>query len=61
MTRDDVYSMFGPKLLEAIALIIKDEINTLRAEHSLPDRTNQQILNAIEAKLETLSDYDWME
>ena len=39
---------------------IKDEINLLRAEHSLPARTNQQIIDAIDAKLATLSKYNWM-
>ena len=60
MVREELYRMFGPKLVEAVALVIKDEINLLRAEHSLPERTNQQIIDAIETKLGTLSDYDWM-
>jgi hypothetical protein len=49
-TRKDVYEHFGPQLIEALALVIKDEINILRAQHSLPDRSNQQILDAIDAK-----------
>lgn len=60
MTRAELYRRFGPKIVEAVVLIIKDEINLLRAEHNLPERTNQQIIDAIETKLETLSDYDWM-
>lgn len=60
MTREEVYHKFGPELLEAIVLIIKDEINILRDEAGLPERTNQQILNAIETKLGTLDKYDWM-
>ena len=61
MTRDELYSMFGPKLMEAIALIIKDEINILRAQHGLADRTNQQIIDALETKLGSITNYDWME
>lgn len=60
MTREDLYRMFGPKLVEAVVLVIKDEINLLRVEHGLPERTNQQIVDTIETKLGTLSDYDWM-
>lgn len=59
-TRKDLYRKFGPLLVEAIVLIIKDEINLLRVECSLPERTNQQMINAIETKLEILSKYDWM-
>lgn len=61
MTREDLYRMFGPKLVEAVILVIKDEINLLRAEHSLPERTNEQIVDAVGTKLGTLSDYDWMD
>ena len=61
ITREDLFRQFGPLELEALALIIKDEINILRAEHSLPARTNQQIMDAMETKLATLSKYDWME
>lgn len=60
MTREELYRMFGPKLVEVLVLIIKDEINILRAEHSLSARTDQDLINAIETKLGTLSDYDWM-
>lgn len=59
-TRQSLYRQFGPKLLEAIVLVIKDEINLLRAEHGLAERTNQQLVNALQAKLDTLEDYDWM-
>lgn len=61
ITREELYRMFGPKLLEAIVLIIKDEINLLRAELNLSARTDQQIIDAIETKLGILSDYDWMD
>lgn len=58
--RDDLYIKFGPKLIEAVVLVIKDEINILRQQHGLPDRTNQQLISAIDAKLADANDYDWM-
>lgn len=61
ITREKLYQMFGPLLIEAIVLIIKDEINILRTNASLPERTNQQIIDAIEAKLATLQKYNWMD
>ena len=60
ITRADLYKKFGPLELEAIVLIIKDEINILRQIAELQPRTNQQILDAIGNKLETLEEYDWM-
>ena len=51
------FSYFGPKVIEAIVLIMKDEINLLRVQHELPERTNQQIIDAISNKLVELSDY----
>lgn len=59
--RQQLYRKFGPKLLEAIVMVIKDEINLLRAQHSLPARTNQQLIDAIDTKLADVNDYDWME
>lgn len=38
-------------LLKAFALLVLDELNTLRAEHGLPQRTPQQLVNAIKNKL----------
>lgn len=60
MTREELYRKFGPKLVEAIALIIKDEINILRTNASLSERTDQQIIDAIETKLTAMEDYSWM-
>lgn len=59
-TRHELYQKFGPMLIEALVLIIKDEINILRQEIGLSERTDQQILNAIDNKLETLPEFDWM-
>jgi hypothetical protein len=58
--RDQLYKKFGPVLVEAIVLIIKDEINILREEHGLEPRTNQQLINTIKNKLDSLSLYDWI-
>lgn len=60
-TREELYRKFGPLIIEAVVLIIKDEINVLRSLHGLPERTNQQIIDAIDAKLTTLTKYYWME
>ena len=59
-TRKELYRHFGPLLLEALVLIIRDEINILRAEAGLSSRTNQQIMDALETKLSTLVPHDWM-
>jgi len=61
MTREELYQKFGPMLLEAIVLIIRDEINILRGQHGLPERTNEQIINAISDKLSSLTTYRWMD
>ena len=60
MTREDLYKHFGPLLIEAIVLIIRDEINILRVKEGLQERTNEQIINAISNKLQNLIKYDWM-
>lgn len=59
--RDNLYRKFGPMLLEAVVMVIKDEINLLRTEHGLPERTNTQLVNAIETKLSEIKKYEWME
>ncbi|MBR9682645.1 MAG: hypothetical protein GOV02_03130 [Candidatus Aenigmarchaeota archaeon] len=59
--RDDLYRKFGPKLIEALALVIMDEINILRAQHALPDRTANDIVTAIENKIGPVTSYDWMD
>ena len=59
ITREQLYRYFGPRFVEAVILVIKDEINTLRREAGLEERTNQQILNALENKYNVLGRYDW--
>lgn len=58
--RDTSMQKFGPKLIEAIVLLILDEINILRAEHSLPERTTTQLLTQLSDQVDEISDYDWM-
>jgi hypothetical protein len=60
MTREELYHAFGPMLIEAIVLIIKDEINLLRQQHGLSERTDKQLINAIKNRLDSLPRYDWM-
>ena len=59
-TREELHKRFGPLLLEAAELVNKDEINILRQHLGLPERTGQQALDAIENKLNQLSEYEWM-
>lgn len=61
VTREELYKKFGPMLIEAVILIIKDEINILRSQYGLSGRTNQQIMDALENKLASLSKYNWMD
>ena len=48
----DVYEQLpGRRVFKAFAAVILDEINILRQQHSLPDRTAAQVETAIKAKL----------
>ena len=42
------------KVLKALALVIVDEINLLRAEHGFAARTSTQVIAAVETKIEGL-------
>lgn len=42
------------RVLRAFALVVMDEINLLRAQHGLADRTASRLLNAITAKVDTI-------
>lgn len=59
-TRDETMQQFGPILLEALALLLLDEINILRNAAGLPPRTKQQALDAINNHVQSLPPYDWM-
>jgi hypothetical protein len=58
--REELYRRFGPKLIEAIVSVIRDEINILRVKAGLPERTTQDIESAISNKLDNTKDYEWM-
>lgn len=58
-TREKLYRKFGPQILEALADIIKDEINILRTHAGLSERTTAQLVNAIDTRLSQLSNYEW--
>ena len=45
----------GEKVLKAVVLVMIDEINLLRAQHSLSARTPSQAITAVENKIESLS------
>lgn len=58
--RSEVLQLFGPKLIEALALDILNELNILRAKHGLPPRTKLQVYDALMNQANHLPDYDWM-
>jgi len=59
-TRDEFYRFFGPKQIEALALVTLDEINVLRLKLGLSPRTESQLLEAVNNRVSTLPSYDWM-
>ena len=40
-----------PDLLRALALVLRDEVNILRAQHGLADRSVAQLKNALKGKM----------
>lgn len=59
-TREGLYRQFGPMLTEAVVLVILDEVNALRTEAGLQERTGAQVIDAVQTKLDGLSIPDWM-
>lgn len=59
--RDDVFELFGPKLLEGFLQLIFDENNLLRTALNMPPRTKQQVYDEIMNHANSLADYTWME
>ena len=60
ITKEKLYQHFGPKLLDAVVQVLKDEVNILRQEAGWPERTHQQVLDAIDQKLKQIPNYPWM-
>ena len=59
-TREELYRKFGPQLIEALAKVVLDEVNALRSNAGLAERTGQQLIDALAGKLEDTPQYDWM-
>lgn len=58
--RDDVYRQFGPVLMEALFDMILDEVNQLRTNAGLPERTKEYFLGRAHNAHAHLPPYDWM-
>lgn len=43
-----------PLIVKAVVLLIKEQLNLLRAAHDLPELTNAQVLNAVRDKIQQL-------
>lgn len=59
--RNDTYQKFGPILLEAVCLVILDQINALRQEQGMPTITEQDIIDNLNNHLSSLQPYGWMD
>jgi len=59
--RDELFKTFGPKLIEATLHITLSEINIIRTELGLPERTPLQVWDQIMNHYSSLPDYEWME
>lgn len=60
VTRENVFNKFGPKLIEAIVGVMRDEINDLRKNAGLQEKSEQQIFDAIDNKIKGVSDYEFL-
>lgn len=60
--RNELFRKFGPKLAEAMAEAVLDQLNVLGGlvKPAQDEITKQQMMDTILTKLEALSDYDWM-
>lgn len=58
--RDDTFRHFGPMLLEACCWVLLDEINLLRKEQGIPEKTMQDIIDNLNNHLTELDPYDWI-
>ena len=60
-TRLELYQRWSPELIEAVALVLMDEINILRTDPTTTHtaRNSQQMGDAIWAKLESLPNIPW--
>lgn len=58
--REELYRKFGPLLLEAVILVILENINRLRNEQGMPEITEQDLIDSLENHLGELQPYYWM-
>jgi len=59
--RHTAYRHFGPKELESLLNVLIKEINILRTNAGLDERTKQQALDALHNEYKLIPNYDWME
>lgn len=59
-TRHTLFRQFGPKLTEALLLVILTEINTLREEQGMQPLTIQNLIDEASNHITEIEDYDWM-
>jgi len=59
-TRESLYRSFGPQLMEAVVKLMLQEVNVLRVNAGLAERTSQQLLDGLASKLADTDKYDWM-
>lgn len=59
--RNETYQKFGPILLEAVCLVLLDQVNELRKEQGMPEITEQDIIDNLNNHLNELQPYDWMQ
>lgn len=59
--RNDTYRKFGPILLEAMTLVLLEQINLLRKEQGMPEITEQDLIDSLNNHLSELKPYDWMQ
>ena len=52
--REDVYRKFGPKIIEALIRLLRKHVPAFQSF------TEQQIIDALDAEIESIPDYDWM-
>ncbi len=60
-TRNELYRQFGPQLLEAVCRVMLREINIVRENPTavLAPRTDQDMIDAIAAELDSQPNFDW--
>lgn len=61
LTRDQMFRMFGPKLLEACCWVLLDYQNELRQEQGMELLTMDDVILKLENHMTELEDYDWMD